>query len=316
MAQIVVAQGRRMVVFSQWRRMLQLAQWAVSDLLVTNGLRSGFFSGQESPKRRTQNVVDFHDDASMRLLFCTDAGGVGLNLQRAANCCVNLELPWNPAVLEQRIGRIHRLGQKDPIDVYNLVSEDCIESRIAGSVQDKRALFTGLFDGARDEVRFDRGGSFLSQLETIVTPVVVPDLPDLPDGESTAGDTSSAADAEIDALVAAADESADAPATPAESPEPMERANDAPHVTPRVGAGVGAGTSAGVGTGTGFGAGGAEASSAEVVRRLFAGMEVRPTPDGGLRIDAAPEAAATLASVLEGLAGLLRASAGVAPIRD
>jgi hypothetical protein len=67
-------------------------------------------------------------------MFLSDAGGVGLNLQKAASACINLELPWNPAVLEQRIGRIHRLGQKRPIDVYNLVSEGSIESRIAGLV--------------------------------------------------------------------------------------------------------------------------------------------------------------------------------------
>jgi SNF2 family DNA or RNA helicase len=58
--------------------------------------------------------------------------------------CITLELPWNPAVLEQRIGRIHRLGQKRPIDVYNLVSRACIEERIAGLVAGKRALFKGL----------------------------------------------------------------------------------------------------------------------------------------------------------------------------
>jgi SNF2 family DNA or RNA helicase len=44
--------------------------------------------------------VDFHDDPACRVLFATDAGGVGLNLQRAASACVNIELPWNPAVLE------------------------------------------------------------------------------------------------------------------------------------------------------------------------------------------------------------------------
>ena len=49
-----------------------------------------------------------------------------------ASACINIELPWNPAVLEQRIGRIYRLGQRRPIDVYNLVSEPGIESRIAG----------------------------------------------------------------------------------------------------------------------------------------------------------------------------------------
>src|SRR5262249_9987241 len=59
--QLAVDQGRKVVVFSQWRRMLILAQWAVGDLLGDNGLRSGFFSGTEGPKRRTQNLVEFHD---------------------------------------------------------------------------------------------------------------------------------------------------------------------------------------------------------------------------------------------------------------
>jgi hypothetical protein len=96
------------------------------------------------------------------VLFATDAGGVGLNLQRAASACINIELPWNPAVLEQRIGRIYRLGQHRPIDVYNLVSEPGIESRIADLVGSKRALFSGLFDGTTDEVVFERAGTFLS----------------------------------------------------------------------------------------------------------------------------------------------------------
>jgi superfamily II DNA/RNA helicase len=151
--------------------MLRLSQWAVADLLADTGLRSVFFTGQERDRRRTQNLVDFHDDPSVAVLFASDAGGVGLNLQRAASCCVNLELPWNPAVLEQRIGRIYRLGQKRPIDVYNLATEGSIEERIAGLVSEKRALFSGLFDGSSDEVRFERSGSFLSQLERVVEPL-------------------------------------------------------------------------------------------------------------------------------------------------
>jgi hypothetical protein len=99
-------------------------------------------------------VGEFHDDPGSRVLFATDAGGVGLNLQRAASACINIELPWNPAVLEQRIGRIHRLGQTRPIDVYNLVREPGIESRICDLVDTKPALWfaaargAGLYDEA------------------------------------------------------------------------------------------------------------------------------------------------------------------------
>jgi hypothetical protein len=173
--------GRKVVIFSQWRRMLRLAAWAVSDLVATAGARAVFFTGQESQKRRTQNVVDFHDDPATRILFASDAGGVGLNLQRAASACINLDLPWNPAVLEQRIGRIYRLGQELPVEVYNLVAESGIESRIASIVADKRALFSGLFDGSSDSVVFDRGGSFLARLEALVQAPALPPLPERDD---------------------------------------------------------------------------------------------------------------------------------------
>ncbi len=102
--QIVLEQGRKVVVFSQWRRMLTLAHWATQDQLAEKGYRAGFFTGAEGRKRRTQNIVEFHDDPEFRVLFASDAGGVGLNLQHAANCVINMDLPWNPAVLEQRIG--------------------------------------------------------------------------------------------------------------------------------------------------------------------------------------------------------------------
>jgi hypothetical protein len=104
----------------------------------------------------------------VRVLLLSDAGGVGLNLQRAASACINLELPWNPAVLEQRIGRIYRLGQKRPIDVYNLVCDYGIESRILSIVGNKRALFDSVFDGTSDAVSFDGAAPFLEQVERMV----------------------------------------------------------------------------------------------------------------------------------------------------
>src|SRR5690606_15704778 len=97
--QLVVDQGRKVVVFSQWRRMLRLAEWAVRDVLAEAGLGSVFFTGEESQRLRAQNIAAFHEEPAVRVMFLSDAGGVGLNLQRAANACVNLELPWNPAVL-------------------------------------------------------------------------------------------------------------------------------------------------------------------------------------------------------------------------
>jgi SNF2 family DNA or RNA helicase len=172
---LAVTQQRKIVVFSQWRRMLKLAAWATGAVLERAGVRAAFFTGEESQRRRGENLVAFHDDPATRVLFATDAGGVGLNLQRAASCCINLELPWNPAVLEQRIGRIFRLGQTQPVEIYNLTAASGIEDRIAGLVSDKRALFTGLFDGTSDEVPFDSAGSFMRQVQEIVRPATAPD---------------------------------------------------------------------------------------------------------------------------------------------
>jgi SNF2 family DNA or RNA helicase len=183
---LVLTQGRKVVVFSQWKRMLRLAEWATSDLLGQAGLRAAYFTGDEGQKRRTQNVVDLHDDPNTRVLFATDAGGVGLNLQRAASACIHLDLPWNPAVLEQRSGRIYRLGQTKPVEIYTLVSSSGLESRIEAIVGDKKALFDGLFDGTSDGVSFEKGGSFLSTVQRLVDPVIPPEGADSSDeGEST-----------------------------------------------------------------------------------------------------------------------------------
>ena len=274
-SQVAVKQGRKVVVFSQWRRMLALAHWAVADVLAEGGVTSVFFTGQERQKQRTANIVSFHDDPDTRVFFATDAGGVGLNLQRAASCCINVELPWNPAVLEQRIGRIYRLGQKSPIDVYNLVGQDCIESRIAAIVSDKRALFSGLFDGASDQVRFERSGSFLNTIEAWVEKRADP-VPS--DGDGLPVDETGAVEAETEAAVAAADESQDSP---------LRSGEDA-----------------------GAGPLGGSLPVAADLRRLFSGLRVERSATGGIRIEAPAETAESLVAVLEGLAQALRPPAG------
>jgi SNF2 family DNA or RNA helicase len=260
-ASLVVTQGRKVVVFSQWRRMLELAAWAVSDLLAAAGKRALFFTGQESARRRTHNLVDFHDDPAAAVLFLTDAGGVGLNLQKAASACVNLELPWNPAVLEQRIGRIHRLGQNRPIDVYNLMSRSSIEERIAGLVADKRALFKGVFEGVTDELRFDGGSAITSLLETLAAPDDVAD-----------SSTATADDLSGDDL---------------EAPEALTIADEGTVVsTPSL-----------------------ALAGLDGVSTLFGAVAVQRRADGGLVIEAPPQAARALQSLFEGMARLMAIAA-------
>ena len=95
----------------------------------------------------------FRRDAECKVFLSTDAGGVGLNLQ-AASAVINFEPPWNPARLEQRIGRVHRLGQAHPVHVVHLLTKDSIEERVWETLKLKKSLFAGVFDSPTGEVSF------------------------------------------------------------------------------------------------------------------------------------------------------------------
>src|SRR5213079_1635662 len=99
----------------------------------------------------------FREDPDCRAFLSTDAGGTGLNLQ-AADTVVNVDVPWNPAVLDQRIARVHRMGQHRPVQVINLVTRGSIEERVLRTLTMKRTLFEGVFTGGSDEVGFQAVG--------------------------------------------------------------------------------------------------------------------------------------------------------------
>jgi hypothetical protein len=82
-AQLALAQGRKVVVFSQWRRMLRLAHWAIREQLAREGVRAAFFTGEEGQKRRTQNLVDFHDDPACSFRPMPAASASTCNAPRA-----------------------------------------------------------------------------------------------------------------------------------------------------------------------------------------------------------------------------------------
>jgi len=151
----------KVVLFSQWLKM--------HELVVRRFQKRGwehvlFHGGVPGPKRR--ELVDrFRTDDKCRAFLATDAGGVGLNLQHAS-VVINLDLPWNPAVLEQRIGRVHRLGQKRPVQVVNFVSQGTIEEGMLQVLAFKKSLFAGVLDGGEKEIFM--GGSRLTKfIETV-----------------------------------------------------------------------------------------------------------------------------------------------------
>jgi superfamily II DNA or RNA helicase len=151
----------KVVVFSQWLRMHELL---VRRIKARGWDHVVFHGGVPSSKRR--DLIDrFRDDPNCRLFLSTDAGGVGLNLQHAT-VVLNMDLPWNPAVLEQRIGRVHRLGQRQPVRVVNFVAQGTIEEGMLSVLQFKKSLFAGVLDRGEKDVFL--GGSRLNKfLESV-----------------------------------------------------------------------------------------------------------------------------------------------------
>jgi superfamily II DNA or RNA helicase len=146
----------RAVVFSQWTRTHDI----VIRRLEARGLGYVSFHGGVPSEKRPALVERFRNDPACRVFLSTDAGSTGLNLQHASTL-VNMDLPWNPAILEQRIARIHRMGQKRPVRVINFVAKGTIEEGMLSVLAFKRSLSAGILDGGGGEISL--GGSRLNR---------------------------------------------------------------------------------------------------------------------------------------------------------
>ena len=144
------------VVFSQWTRTHDI----IIRRLEMRELGYVSFHGGVPSDKRPALVERFRDDPTCRVFLSTDAGSTGLNLQHASTL-VNMDLPWNPAILEQRIARIHRMGQIRPVRVINFVSKGTIEEGMLSVLAFKRSLSAGILDGGSSEISL--GGSRLNR---------------------------------------------------------------------------------------------------------------------------------------------------------
>src|SRR6202023_2556113 len=122
-------------------------------------LKIGWVSlhGNVPARKRGELIARFGKDPDCKGFLPTDAGGVGLNLQ-AASVVVNFEPPWNPARLEQRIGRVHRLGQARPVHVGHMLTTGSIGERVWETIRLKKSLFAGVFDSPAEEISFEKLG--------------------------------------------------------------------------------------------------------------------------------------------------------------
>jgi superfamily II DNA or RNA helicase len=140
---------RKMVIFSEHRDTLNYLAERLRALLGTPEALVTVHGGM-GREERTKAQEAFKQDKDVLILLATDAAGEGINLQRA-HLMVNYDLPWNPNRLEQRFGRIHRIGQTEVCHLWNLLAEETREGDVYKRLlekieQEREALGGGVFD--------------------------------------------------------------------------------------------------------------------------------------------------------------------------
>ncbi|MFU2234347.1 helicase-related protein [Klebsiella sp. BA397-4A_EMB] len=119
---------RKLIIFTEHKDTLNYLRQRVSDLLGQPQAVRVIYGGTNRDERR-KIQTEFRSDPTVLILIVTDAAGEGVNLQNA-NLMVNYDLPWNPNRLEQRFGRIHRIGQKEVCHLWNIVANETREGAV------------------------------------------------------------------------------------------------------------------------------------------------------------------------------------------
>ena len=140
---------RKLIVFTEHRDTLTYLERRITTLIGRRSSVTSIHGGVSRPERR-RITAEFTNNPDVQVLIATDAAGEGLNLQ-AAHLMVNYDLPWNPNRIEQRFGRIHRIGQTEVCRLWNLVAEDTREGdvfrRLLDKIEEQRMAYGGkVFD--------------------------------------------------------------------------------------------------------------------------------------------------------------------------
>ena len=126
-------ENERFIIFTQYRETMEFLRIELANIF--GGAKIATIKGGPLDDKIAA-AESFWDEDGAKFLISTSAGGEGINLQ-CARVLFNYDLPWNPMAVEQRIGRIHRFGQKEVSQVYNLVAKDTVEERIYGLLAEK-----------------------------------------------------------------------------------------------------------------------------------------------------------------------------------
>lgn len=126
----------KVVVFTEFRETQNMLQ----DLAAGRGWGAHSFHGQLRPEAKDRAIANFREGTGPQILVSTEAGGEGRNFQFAHHI-VNYDLPWNPMKIEQRIGRLDRIGQEHPVTIFNFHVEGTIEGRILDVLERRIRIF-------------------------------------------------------------------------------------------------------------------------------------------------------------------------------
>ena len=128
--------NEKVILFTQFRE----TQRFLGDLLLAQGWDVNLFHGQMKPEEKDSAVERFKNNSGSQILISTEAGGEGRNFQ-FCHYLVNYDLPWNPMRVEQRIGRVDRIGQDEAISIFNLWVKDTIEERVLEVLENRIQVF-------------------------------------------------------------------------------------------------------------------------------------------------------------------------------
>jgi len=200
--ELCLGEGRKAVVFSEWTDMTE----RVEALCGRLRLASFHFHGGVPVRHRPALLRAFAGHKGPAVFVSTDAGGLGLNLQMA-DVVINLDLPWNPARLEQRIARVHRIGSKRAIHELLLITKESIEERILRLHETKRNVLANIWDKGDQDVIAAPGGS--GSFREMIAALLRTRAPAAP---AAVAEVREAARTEVESLAAEGDEEVVTPA--------------------------------------------------------------------------------------------------------
>lgn len=130
------SQDEKVIIFTQFRE----TQRYLEEQITSRGWGVNLFHGQMNAAEKDRAVERFRNGSGPQILISTEAGGEGRNFQ-FCHYLVNYDLPWNPMRVEQRIGRVDRIGQENAISIFNLWVKDTIEARVLEVLENRIQVF-------------------------------------------------------------------------------------------------------------------------------------------------------------------------------